>query len=203
MAKVIAFEKSGEIRLATLIDDHKNVCRKNFTDVVPCPKELLACVPKKIAEFCKETAPHYLYLNSEGKWESTTEPENNNTVVSSLAPPTRDEVVAQLEKHFSEHNKDMVTPEDISKLADTISNAFDELRDKPYGGFAKYCPEKPNLTVRMYHDEWTLFDRERYPGDYSPLTIIPIKCSAIDFSMTVVTNTKWISLAYVSKKCVF
>ncbi len=74
MAKVIVFEKNGEIRLATLIDDHKSVCRENFTDVVPCPEELLACVPSEIAEFCKETAPHYLYFNSEGKWESTTDP---------------------------------------------------------------------------------------------------------------------------------
>ncbi len=134
---------------------------------------------------------------------STTEPENNNPLVSSLTPPTRDEVVAQLEKHFSEHNKDMVTLEDISKLADTIIKAFDELRDKPYGGFAKCCPEKPNLTIEMYHNAWTLSDRERYPGDYSPLTIIPIKCSTIDFSMTVITNTKRISLAYVSKERMF
>lgn len=56
MVKVIVFEKNGEIRLATLIDDDKSVCRENFTDVVPCPEELLACVPSEIAEFCKETA---------------------------------------------------------------------------------------------------------------------------------------------------
>lgn len=134
---------------------------------------------------------------------STTEPEDNSNVVSSLTPPTRDEVVAQLEKHFAEHTKEVVTPEDISKIADAVSKAFDELRDKPYGGFAKYVPEKPKLTIRMYHDWWTLHDRERYPGDYSPLEIIPIKCSTVDFSMTVVTNTKWISLAYVSKECLF
>lgn len=134
---------------------------------------------------------------------STTEPEDNSNVVSSLTPPTRDEVVAQLEKHFAEHTKEVVTLEDISKIADAVSKAFDELRDKPYGGFAKYVPEKPKLTIRMYHDSWTLHDRERYPGDYSPLEIIPIKCSTVDFSMTVVTNTKWISLAYVSKECLF
>ena len=74
MVKFIVFEKNGEIRLATLIDDDKSVCRENFTDVVPCPEELLACVPSEIAEFCKETAPQYLYLNSECKWESTKEP---------------------------------------------------------------------------------------------------------------------------------
>ena len=55
----------------------------------------------------------------------------------------------------------------------------------------------------MYHDSWTLHDRERYPGDYSPLEIFPIKCSTVDFLMTVVMNTKWISLAYVSKELVF
>ena len=97
----------------------------------------------------------------------------------------------------------MVNFEDISKIADAVSNAFDELRDKPYGGFAKYSPEKPKLTIKMYHDSWTLHDRERYPGDYSPLEIFPIKCSTVDFLMTVVTNTKWISLAYVSKELVF
>ena len=71
MAKVIVFEKNGEIRLATLIDDSKRVCRENFTDVIPCPEELLDCVPSKILEFCKETAPHFLYLSSDGSWEST------------------------------------------------------------------------------------------------------------------------------------
>lgn len=134
---------------------------------------------------------------------SATEPEDNSNVVSSLTPPTRDEVVAKLEKHFAEHTKEVVTPEDISKIADAVSKAFDELRDKPYGGFAKYLPEKPKLTISMYHDCFTLHDRERYPRDYSPLKIINIRCSTVDFSMTVVMNTKWISLAYVSKECLF
>lgn len=134
---------------------------------------------------------------------SPTKAENNSNDVSFLAPPTRDEVIAQLKKHFAEHTKEVVNSEDISKIADAVSNAFDELRDKPYGGFAKYSPEKPKLTIKMYHDSWTLHDRERYPGDYSPLKIFPIKCSTVDFLMTVVTNTKWISLAYVSKELVF
>ena len=53
MVKVIVFEKNGEVRLATLIDDQKEVCRENFTDIVPCPEELMKCVPSEIAEFCK------------------------------------------------------------------------------------------------------------------------------------------------------
>ena len=134
---------------------------------------------------------------------SFTKTENNSNDVSFLTPPTRDEVITQLKKHFAEHTKEVVNSEDISRIADAVSNAFDELRDKPYGGFAKYSPEKPKLTIKMYHDSWTLHDRERYPGDYSPLKIFPIKCSTVDFLMTVVTNTKWISLAYVSKELVF
>ena len=74
MAKVIVFEKDGDVRLATLINDEGGVNRENFTDVVPCPEELLRCVPNKIADFCKETAPQYLYLNAEDEWESTQEP---------------------------------------------------------------------------------------------------------------------------------
>ena len=74
MAKVIVFEKNGEVRLATLIDDQNGVFRENFTDIVPCPEELMKCVPSEIVEFCKETAPQYLYLNSEGQWESTKDP---------------------------------------------------------------------------------------------------------------------------------
>ena len=134
---------------------------------------------------------------------STTEQENNSSVASSLIPPTRAEVIAQLQKHFDEHSNDVVTLEDISKIADTVSKSFDELRDKPYGGFAKYVPEKPILTITMYHDWWTLHNREAYPGDYSPLTQIPIKCSTLEFLMTVVTNTKCISLAYISKESIF
>lgn len=71
MAKVIIFEKNGEIKIATLVDEHKSISMKNFTDIVLCPKEVLDCVPDKLEKFCKETAPHYLYLNSEGQWEST------------------------------------------------------------------------------------------------------------------------------------
>ena len=134
---------------------------------------------------------------------SFTKTENNSNDVSFLTPPTRDEVITQLKKHFAEHTKEVVNSEDISRIADAVSNSFDELRDKPYGGFAKYSPEKPKLTIKMYHDSWTLHDRERYPGDYSPLEIFPIKCSTVDFLMTVVMNTKWISLAYVCKELVF
>ena len=134
---------------------------------------------------------------------STMQPENCEKINSSLTPPTRDEVTDQLEKHFSGHTMEKVTPEDISKLTDEICRVFEDLRDKPYGGFAKYVPEKPKLTIKMYSNEWMLFDRERYPGDYSPLDIISIDCSEISFTMTVVTNLKWISLAYVSKECRF
>ena len=134
---------------------------------------------------------------------STTKPEDHSNAVSSLIPPTKDEVIAQLEKHFAEHTKDVVTPEDILKIADAVSADFERLRDKPYGGFAKYIPEKPRLTISMYHDAWTLHDRERYPADYSPLEICSIQCSTITVSKTVVTNTKRISLAYVSKECLF
>ena len=134
---------------------------------------------------------------------SFTKTENNSNDVSFLTPPTRDEVITQLKKHFAEHTKEVVNSEDISRIADAVSNSFDELRDKPYGGFAKYSPEKPKLTIKMYPDSCTLHDRERYPGDYSPLEIFPIKCSTVDFLMTVVMNTKWISLAYVSKELVF
>lgn len=140
----------------------------------------------------------YTYTRAE-----TIEPENNNKVVSSLIPPTRDEVIAQLEKHFSEHQKDIVTSEDISELADRISAEFDYLRDKPYGGFAKYEPEKPYLSIRMYDNEYIMYDRERYPGDYSPLVSFAIFCSEITFKVTVVTNTKQINLAYVSKERIF
>ena len=74
MVKVIVFEKNGEVRLATLIDEEKGVYRQNFTDIVPCPEKLLRCVPIEIANFCRETAPQYLYFNAEGNWESTTDP---------------------------------------------------------------------------------------------------------------------------------
>lgn len=74
MVKVIVFEKNGDVNVATIADEGKTVCRENLVDFIPCPKWLLDDVPREIAEFCKETAPHYLYLNSEGEWESTTDP---------------------------------------------------------------------------------------------------------------------------------
>lgn len=74
--KVIVFETTGKIKLATLRGG--SVCRKNLTAFRQCPQELLNCVPSEIVSFCKETTPHYLYLtkdeNGDTIWESTTEP---------------------------------------------------------------------------------------------------------------------------------
>ena len=74
--KVIVFETTGKIKLATLRVG--SVCRKNLTAFRPCHQELLDCVPSEIVSFCKETAPNYLYLtkdeNGDTIWESTTEP---------------------------------------------------------------------------------------------------------------------------------
>ncbi len=134
---------------------------------------------------------------------STMEPENLEELASSLTPPTREEVTAQLEKHFSENDKELVTKEDIEILTNAICEEFDYLKDRPYGGFAKYMPEKPKLTIKRYSNEWTMFDRESYPRDYSPIKEIVVVCSKVDFSLTVVLHLKWISLAYVSKECIF
>ena len=134
---------------------------------------------------------------------STMEPENLEELASSLTPPTREEVTAQLEEYFSENDKELVTKEDIEILTNAICDEFDYLKDRPYGGFAKYMPEKPKLTIKRYSNEWTMFDRESYPRDYSPIKEIAVVCSKVDFSLTVVLHLKWISLAYVSKECIF
>lgn len=134
---------------------------------------------------------------------STMEPENLEELASSLTPPTREEVTAQLEEYFSENDKELVTKEDIEILTNAICEEFDYLKDRPYGGFAKYMPEKPKLTIKRYSNEWTMFDRESYPRDYSPIKEIAVVCSKVDFSLTVVLHLKWISLAYVSKECDF
>jgi len=70
MAKVIVFEKSGEVKLATLIDDQKGVCRENFTGIVPCSEDFLNCFPSEIIELNKAAAPMFLYFNSQGQLES-------------------------------------------------------------------------------------------------------------------------------------
>ena len=134
---------------------------------------------------------------------STMEPENLEELASSLTPPTREEVTAQLEEYFSENDKELVTKEDIEILTNAICDEFNYLKDRPYGGFAKYMPERPKLTIKRYSNEWTMFDRESYPRDYSPIKEIAVVCSKVDFSLTVVLHLKWISLAYVSKECNF
>lgn len=70
MSKVIVFEKSGEVNIATLIDDQSGVCRENFTDIGPCPEDLLNCFPSEIVELNKAAAPMFLYFNSQGQLES-------------------------------------------------------------------------------------------------------------------------------------
>ena len=129
---------------------------------------------------------------------SANEPERTNTVVSSLAPPTRDEVIAQLKEHFSKQDKDFVSPEDILKLADHISQEFDELRDNPPSGFARYLQESPTLNISKYKNDVKRFFSERYLIDYSPLATISIQCSRIDFQLTVVSTTKSIFLSYIA-----
>lgn len=73
MVKAIVFEKNGEINLATIVDERKEVCRENLMDFVPCPEWVLDFVPIEIAKFHGEMAPFYLYFNSEGNWELTTD----------------------------------------------------------------------------------------------------------------------------------
>lgn len=71
--KVIVFETTGEIKLATLSGN--SICRENIISYEQCPQRLLNCAPPKIVDFCKETAPNYLYLtedkNGDVKWVST------------------------------------------------------------------------------------------------------------------------------------
>lgn len=134
---------------------------------------------------------------------STMEPENIEELSSSLTPPTREEVTAQLEEHFSENDKDMVTPEDIEILTNVICQEFDELKDQPYRGFARYNPTKPCLTIRRYSNEWYQYEGETRPRDYSMLKEIIVVCSKINFTVTVVSYSKWVSLSYISKECVF
>lgn len=71
MAKVIVFEKNGDIRLATVIDETKEVCRENLTDFVLCPMQELASVPGDMVVFCIRAAVQYLYRDAEGCWKST------------------------------------------------------------------------------------------------------------------------------------
>ena len=134
---------------------------------------------------------------------STMQPENIEEIASSLTPPTREEVMTQLKDYFSKHDKEAVTPEDIELITENVCVEFDYLADKPYGGFAKYMPERPKLTIRRYSNEWELYNTESRPRDYSPIKKMNVVCSNIVFSVTVVTYLKWISLSYVSEECTF
>ena len=140
-----------------------------------------------------------VYAITRTKLKQPEIPETKAESLVSFEIPTREEIVKKISEHFASHPNDSVTEEDISKIADKVSESFEELKDKPYEGFAKYSPTKPALHIFVYGDEFTLSDRERYPGDYSTLEIFLIRCSAINFHVTVVRGTKQIRLAYVSR----
>lgn len=130
---------------------------------------------------------------------TTKEPEIEDKSSVSLEPPTRDEIVEQLTKHFTNRPQDVVTEEDIFKITDRVIDDFVRLKDEPYRSFAKYDPQKPALSIITYNNEWLLYERENYPVDYSPIRSYMIRCSIIDFHVTVVEYTKQIRLAYVSR----
>lgn len=127
-------------------------------------------------------------------------PEGIDINVSSLLPPTRDEILLQLQTHFANRN-DPVTDDDISMISERINAAFEDLKDQHYKGMFKYNPEKPSLSINIYNNEYSLFEMERRPADYSILVIDTIKCSNMYFTLTVNQSSKQISLAYVSKEC--
>lgn len=128
------------------------------------------------------------------------EPEAKDNSFVSLEPPTQDEIVKQLIEHFAKHPKDVVTQEDIYRIADKVTKEFESLKNKPYGAFAKYNPEKPALHIFIYSNEYMLTDFEKEYSKYSPVVNLFVKCTTIDFHITVIEYLKQIHLSYVSRK---
>ena len=108
-----------------------------------------------------------------------------------LSIPTKEELLSQLEEHFG--NKE--SKETILKLLESIYYDFLQLQNAPYRGFAVYVPEKPCLTITHYATAYKMVTRERYPADYSALTIRTV-CNG-KYQITVIHAVKRISLAYV------
>ena len=113
----------------------------------------------------------------------------NKEVEKDLSIPTQEEITSQLKEHFGSRETDVM----IDDLAQSIYKEFLELEHAPYQGFAKYLPEKPCLMITTYPHSWMQFDRERYPGDYSPLTIKYVG----KYMLTIAHGVKRISLSYV------
>ena len=72
LKKVTVLEKDG-IKLATLINPEGKIEMENLKDFVPCPKELLLCVPSEFLKFCIENNQKFFFINSQYKWESIPE----------------------------------------------------------------------------------------------------------------------------------
>lgn len=113
----------------------------------------------------------------------------NKEVEKDLSIPTKEEISAQLKNHFGNKETDFM----IRDLTESVYKEFLELKDAPYTGFAVYLPQKPCLMISTYSHAWMQFERERYPRDYSPLTIKFVG----KYMLTIVHAVKRISLSYV------
>ena len=129
----------------------------------------------------------------------------NKEVEKDLSIPTKEEITVQLKDHFGDKETDFM----IRDLTESIYTEFLELKDAPYTGFAVYLPQKPCLIISTYMHAWMQFERERYPRDYSPLTIkyvgkymltivSPLTIKYVGkYMLTIVHAVKRISLSYV------
>lgn len=68
MERVVVYEKSGKILLATMINKHEEISPKNLKDYIPCPVELRHSIPESIDELCRKNAPCYLFLDKKRHW---------------------------------------------------------------------------------------------------------------------------------------
>ena len=131
---------------------------------------------------------------------TTTHEDNVNPQKTSFPIPSLEELVNQITSHFEKNPEEKISPEEIRDLAKKIHVQFQMLEGRPYLGHFRFTPSAPHLVITAWSDEWTMYDRIRYPGDYSPLAMLGEKYEHISFAIVVVYAGKYITLNYVPSK---
>ncbi|MCI8546895.1 MAG: hypothetical protein HFJ44_06660 [Clostridia bacterium] len=125
----------------------------------------------------------------------TTETVEQRTATNELLLPSLEEITESLKEKIP-----CLSEEGTNFLARKIAELAKELKETPASGiFAKsFNPEKVNVRICAWDNSFTMFDRMRYPGDYSSI-LMPgiIETDGMEFYPVLVYNTKDLYIHFV------
>lgn len=112
-----------------------------------------------------------------------------------ISTPSLEEIIEQLSKRLP-----FLSEEGKNTLAEEIKKLVEELKDAPANGvYARaFRPQEVRILISEWDNEYIMYDRMRYPADYSPISMsTAIEVDGIKFHPVLVNNTKELYIHFV------